>query len=51
MTDEAALESQDRFGEYRRWLGWGHGRAPGSRRDQNQVFTTRLHTLPAKPGS
>jgi NAD-dependent dihydropyrimidine dehydrogenase PreA subunit len=51
MTDEAALESQDRFGEDRRWLGWGHGRAPGSRRDQNQVFTTRLHTLPAKPGS
>jgi NAD-dependent dihydropyrimidine dehydrogenase PreA subunit len=45
LTDESALEANDRFGEYRRWLGWGHGRKPGSLRDSNQVFTTRLLAL------
>lgn len=34
-TDEARLLADGRFGEYRRWLGWGHGRRPGSLRDRN----------------
>jgi len=42
LTDETALRAADRFGEYRRWIGWGHGRRPGSLRDQNHVFTARL---------
>ena len=33
--DESVLEAAGRFGEYRGWLGWGHGRQPGSRRDRN----------------
>lgn len=50
FTDEAALESADRFGEYRRWIGWGRGRTPGSLRDQNRVFTARLRAAQAPPG-
>jgi NAD-dependent dihydropyrimidine dehydrogenase PreA subunit len=42
LTDEATLEGEDRFGEYRRWLGWGHGRQPGPLRDNNRLFTSRL---------
>jgi NAD-dependent dihydropyrimidine dehydrogenase PreA subunit len=34
-TDESHLERDGRFGEYRRWIGWGHGREPGSLRDRN----------------
>jgi ferredoxin len=34
-TDEAWLTSHGRFGEYRRWIGWGAGREPGSLRDAN----------------
>jgi NAD-dependent dihydropyrimidine dehydrogenase PreA subunit len=33
--DEAALTAAGRFGEYRRWIGWGGGRKPGSLRDRN----------------
>lgn len=33
--DEQALEEAGRFGEYRRWIGWGKGRKPGSLRDRN----------------
>jgi NAD-dependent dihydropyrimidine dehydrogenase PreA subunit len=44
LADETALEAGDRFGEYRRWLGWGHGRKPGSLRDANRTFTRRLLT-------
>jgi NAD-dependent dihydropyrimidine dehydrogenase PreA subunit len=50
LADEAALEAGNRFGEYRRWLGWGHGRTPGSRRDQNHVFTTRALNPPKRAG-
>jgi len=51
LTDEAVLERDERFGEYRRWLGWGHGRTPGAARDQNRVFTERLRSLHAPPGA
>jgi NAD-dependent dihydropyrimidine dehydrogenase PreA subunit len=34
-TDVATLEERGRFGEYRRWIGWGSGRRPGSLRDRN----------------
>jgi NAD-dependent dihydropyrimidine dehydrogenase PreA subunit len=33
--DTAALELAGRFGDYRRWIGWGAGRRPGSLRDRN----------------
>lgn len=33
--DEERLAADGRFGEYRRWLGWGAGRRPGSLRDAN----------------
>jgi NAD-dependent dihydropyrimidine dehydrogenase PreA subunit len=33
--DEDELVAAGRFGEYRRWLGWGNGRPPGSLRDRN----------------
>jgi NAD-dependent dihydropyrimidine dehydrogenase PreA subunit len=33
--DEARLAAAGRFGEYRRWIGWGAGRRPGARRDAN----------------
>jgi NAD-dependent dihydropyrimidine dehydrogenase PreA subunit len=35
FTDEAQLLAAGRFGEYRRWIGWGHGRRPGSLNDRN----------------
>jgi ferredoxin len=34
-VDEARLAAAGRFGEYRRWLGWGAGRRPGALRDAN----------------
>lgn len=34
-VDEAQLAATGRFGEYRRWIGWGAGRRPGSLRDAN----------------
>ena len=33
--DESSLAASGRFGEYRRWIGWGAGRQPGSLRDAN----------------
>lgn len=33
--DEASLAAAGRFGEYRRWIGWGGGRRPGALRDAN----------------
>lgn len=33
--DEERLAVDGRFGEYRRWIGWGAGRRPGSLRDAN----------------
>jgi NAD-dependent dihydropyrimidine dehydrogenase PreA subunit len=33
--DEEQLAATGRFGEYRRWIGWGSGRRPGSLRDAN----------------
>ena len=35
FVDEDRLLSAGRFGEYREWIGWGHGRKPGSLRDRN----------------
>jgi NAD-dependent dihydropyrimidine dehydrogenase PreA subunit len=35
QTDERWLAATGRFGEYRRWIGWGQGRKPGSLRDAN----------------
>ena len=34
-TDEEQLAAAGRFGEYRRWIGWGRGRRPGSLQDRN----------------
>ena len=34
-TDEARLLADGRFGEYRRRIGWGNGRRPGSLLDHN----------------
>jgi len=45
LRDEEALAAEGRFGEYRGWIGWGHGRSPGSLEDRNQVFTLRLRAL------
>ncbi|WP_236796098.1 ferredoxin family protein [Amycolatopsis sp. GM8] len=50
LTDEAALAAAGRFGEYRRWLGWGKGRTPGSSRDENRFFTARLRALQEETG-
>lgn len=33
--DESLMTQQGRFGEYRRWIGWGNGRHPGSLLDRN----------------
>lgn len=33
--DETQLAAAGRFGEYRRWIGWGGGRRPGTLRDAN----------------
>ena len=38
-TDEAALEASGSFGEYRRWIGWGRGRRPGTLLDHNGDLT------------
>ncbi|MFC5061009.1 4Fe-4S dicluster domain-containing protein [Actinomycetospora atypica] len=45
LRDEDVLARADQFGAYRRVVGWGHGRAPGSVADRNQVFTARLRSL------
>jgi hypothetical protein len=39
--DEAALSASGAMGAYRRTVGWGRGRVPGSRYDMNYVFTGR----------
>ncbi|MBD2899230.1 hypothetical protein amrb99_82130 [Actinomadura sp. RB99] len=46
-TDEAALAGA--FGEYRRVVGWGRGRTPGSRADRNHIFTERLRSAQRDP--
>ncbi|WP_433137358.1 4Fe-4S dicluster domain-containing protein [Actinomadura nitritigenes] len=46
-TDEAALAGA--FGEYRRVVGWGRGRTPGSRADRNHIFTERLRSSRRDP--
>jgi NAD-dependent dihydropyrimidine dehydrogenase PreA subunit len=35
FTNESRLAADGRFGEYRRWIGWGSGRRPGSLKDRN----------------
>jgi NAD-dependent dihydropyrimidine dehydrogenase PreA subunit len=37
-VDETRLAAAGRFGEYRRWIGWGRGRRPGTLRDANAVL-------------
>ncbi len=41
-TDEDALAAAGAFGAYRRAIGWGQGRTPGSRLDTNHIFTSRV---------
>ncbi|MFI0482552.1 4Fe-4S binding protein [Actinomadura sp. 9N215] len=43
-TDETSLATA--FGAYRRIIGWGQGRTPGSRADRNHIFTARLGQSP-----
>ncbi|GAB1695097.1 4Fe-4S binding protein [Krasilnikovia sp. M28-CT-15] len=42
-ADEAALAAAGQLGRYREQIGWGPGRTPGSARDTNHVFTTRIN--------
>ena len=41
-TDVDALAAAGALGAYRRTVGWGRGRTPGSRNDANHLFTARL---------
>jgi NAD-dependent dihydropyrimidine dehydrogenase PreA subunit len=43
--DEAGLAASGRFGEYRRWIGWGAGRRPGSLRDANAELPELVATF------
>ena len=43
-TDVDALAAAGALGAYRRTVGWGGGRTPGSRRDTNHLFTGRLRS-------
>ena len=45
-TDEAALAASGALGAYRRRVGWGGGRTPGSRLDTNHLFTARVRPAP-----
>ncbi|OMC41755.1 4Fe-4S ferredoxin [Mycobacterium sp. GA-1841] len=38
-ASESAVSDADLFGGYREMVGWGRGRTPGSRLDQNPVLT------------
>ncbi|MFC4144758.1 ferredoxin family protein [Micromonospora mangrovi] len=42
-TDEAALVRAGAFGAYRRQIGWGPDRTPGSAQDTNHLFTARIN--------
>jgi NAD-dependent dihydropyrimidine dehydrogenase PreA subunit len=44
-TDPDALREAEALGAYRRTVGWGHGRVPGSRLDTNHLFTNRLNRM------
>ena len=46
-TDEASVD----FGAYRRMVGWGRGRTPGSRSDTNHLFTGQVAALLTDTGS
>ncbi|WP_019630154.1 4Fe-4S dicluster domain-containing protein [Actinomadura atramentaria] len=46
-ADEAALGPA--LGAYRRIVGWGSGRTPGSRADKNHLFTRRVRVVPERP--
>ena len=37
-TDEQALAADGSLGAYRKVIGWGSGRTPGSRLDENHIF-------------
>ncbi|MCV7284534.1 ferredoxin family protein [Mycolicibacterium wolinskyi] len=39
-ASEDAVTRAGLFGDYRELVGWGRGRTPGSRRDQNPVLTS-----------
>jgi NAD-dependent dihydropyrimidine dehydrogenase PreA subunit len=40
--NEDALAAAGALGAYRRVVGWGRGRVPGSRSDTNYLFTSRV---------
>jgi NAD-dependent dihydropyrimidine dehydrogenase PreA subunit len=40
--DEATLAATGAFGAYRRHIGWGPQRTPGSALDTNHLFTARV---------
>ena len=40
--DEEALAAAGALGAYRRSIGWGPGRTPGSALDANHLFTSRI---------
>ena len=40
--DEDALAASGALGAYRKTVGWGRGRVPGSRLDTNHIFTARV---------
>jgi NAD-dependent dihydropyrimidine dehydrogenase PreA subunit len=44
-TDVDALRAAGALGAYRRTVGWGNGRVPGSRLDTNHLFTNRLNRM------
>lgn len=44
--DEDHLAATGALGAYRRTVGWGGGRTPGSRRDGNHVFTAGMTGQP-----
>jgi NAD-dependent dihydropyrimidine dehydrogenase PreA subunit len=45
-TDEHRLARAELLGAYRRAIGWGHGRAPGSTADRSFVFTAGMSGQP-----
>jgi len=47
-TDEAGLAASGALGAYRRSIGWGGGRTPGSTADRNYLFTAGMA---GQPGS
>jgi NAD-dependent dihydropyrimidine dehydrogenase PreA subunit len=47
--DEDALTAAGALGAYRRSIGWGPGRTPGSALDANHLFTSRITGPTTRP--